>query len=187
MPDDPIVSGLDVKFGTLDFGIEPSGFDMNLDMSMTPSSTANIGLSKQSDHHHQQQQQQQHGLMSKMEQQYASNASAPQPPAPSSLPKPDSSLGGFSASSASASQQSMATTSTQVKSTNSPASYPYGTSYAPPGVNSASTQATTTGVSQPAGAYPSSSHTNAGTKAVQLRLFFSISTLYTLYSRRRVQ
>nr|CAH0112629.1 unnamed protein product [Daphnia galeata] len=32
MPDDPIVSGLDVKFGTLDFGIEPSGFDMNMDM-----------------------------------------------------------------------------------------------------------------------------------------------------------
>lgn len=160
MPDDPIVSGLDVKFGTLDFGIEPSGFDMGLDVSMTPSSTANINLPKQSDHHHQQQS---HGLvMSKMEQQYASSAPAPQPPAPSALPKPDSSLGGFSASSASATQQSLATTSTQVKSTNSPASYPYGTSYAPPGVNSASTQATTTGVSQPAGAYPSSSQTSAG-------------------------
>ena len=179
MPDDPIVAGLDVKFGTLDFGIEPSGFDMNIDVSMIPSSTANMNMSKQPDHHHQQQHQQhqqqqqqqqhqqqqqqqqsQHGLMAKMEQQYASNASAPQPPAPSALPKPDSSLGGFSASSASASQQSMATTSTQVKSTNSPASYPYGTSYAPPGVNSASTQATTTGVSQPAGAYPSSSQTS---------------------------
>lgn len=159
MPDDPIVSGLDVKFGTLDFGIEPSGFDMNLDVSMTPSSTANINLSKQANHHHQQPS---HGIMSKMEQQYANSASAPQPPAPSSLPKPDTSLGGFSASSAAASQQSMVTTSTQVKSTNSPASYPYGTSYAPPGVNSASSQASTTGVSQPAGAYPSSSQTSAG-------------------------
>lgn len=160
MPDDPIVSGLDVKFGTLDFGIEPSGFDMGIDVAMTPSSSANMG--KQSDHHHQQQQQQQsqHGLMSKIEQQYASSAPAPQPPAPSTLPKPDSSLGGFSVSSASAPQQSMATTATQVKSTNSPASYPYGTSYAPPGVNSASTQATTTGVPQPAGAYPTSNQTS---------------------------
>ncbi|KZS13958.1 Lingerer [Daphnia magna] len=182
MPDDPIVSGLDVKFGTLDFGIEPSGFDMGIDVAMTPSSTANINMGKQPDHHHQQQQQQhqqqqhqqhqqqqqqqqqhqqsQHGLMSKIEQQYASSAPTPQPPAPSTLPKPDSSLGGFSVSSASAPQQSMATTSTQVKSTNSPASYPYGTSYAPPGVNSASTQATTTGVSQPAGAYPTNSQTS---------------------------
>ena len=160
MPDDPIVSGLDVKFGTLDFGIEPSGFDMGLDVSMTPSSTTtNMAMSKQADHHHQQQS---HGIMSKMDQQYAPTASAPQPPAPSALPKPDSSLGGYNSSSAPASQQSMVTTSTQVKSTNSPASYPYGTSYAPPGVNSASTQATTTGVSQPAGAYPSSNQTNAG-------------------------
>lgn len=158
MPDDPIVAGLDVKFGTLDFGIEPSGFDMGLDISLTPSSTANMNMPKQPDHHHQQQS---HGLMSKIEQQYVSSASAPQPPAPSALPKPDSSLGGFSASSASATQQSMATTSTQVKSTNSPASYPYGTSYAPPGVNSVPTQAATTGVSQPAGAYPSS-QTSAG-------------------------
>lgn len=59
MPDDPIVSGLDVKFGTLDFGIEPSGFDMNMEVSMIPSSAANMSMSKQSDHHHQQQQQQQ--------------------------------------------------------------------------------------------------------------------------------
>ena len=57
MSDDPIVSGLDVEFGSPEFG--PSGFDINLDMSMTPlPSTATIGLSKQSYCHHQHQQQQ---------------------------------------------------------------------------------------------------------------------------------
>ena len=158
MPDDSLVSGLDVKFGTLDFGIEPSGFDIGLEMSRTPASTAtNNSLSKQ-DHH---QQQQQHGLMSKMDHQY-SNAPTVQPPAASSLPKPDSSLGGFSTTASSAGQ-SMSTSSAQVKPTNTPASYPYsGTTYAPPGVNIAASQASASSAPQPAGAYPSSSQTSAG-------------------------
>ena len=149
MPDEPLVAGLDVKFGTLDFGIETSGFEMNLDTSLTASAASSNVASKPLD-------QQQHSLMSKMEQ-YGSNASAPQPPAPSSLPKPDSSLGGFSSSSV---VPSMVTTASQVKSTNSPASYPYGTSYAPPGVNSSSSQSSASGTTQPAGAYPSSTQTS---------------------------
>jgi hypothetical protein len=164
MPDDPLVSGLDVKFGTLDFGIEPSGFDIGLDMSRAPASTAtNNSLSKQDHHHHQQQ----HGLMSKMDHQYG-NAPTVQPPAASSLPKPDSSLGGFSTTASSAGQ-SMSTSSAQVKPTNTPASYPYsGTTYAPPGVNIAASQASASGASQPAGAYPSSSQNSAGIKSSSL-------------------
>lgn len=174
MPDDPLVSGLDVKFGTLDFGIEPSGFEMGLDMSRTPASTASNNLSKQTDHHHHQQQQ--HGLMShaKMVDQYGSSAPTVQPPAASSLPKPDSTLGGFS-STASSAGQSMSTSSAQVKPTNTPASYPYsGTTYAPPGVNIASSQAATSGASQPAGAYPSNSQTSAGEHNYFFSLIFPV-------------
>lgn len=119
MPDDAVVSGLDVKFGTLDFGVEPSGFEINLDSQATSTTSA-----------------------LKNEPKIEYNAPA-QPPAASSLPKPDASLGGFST------QQS-----NQVKSTAT--SYPYGTSYVQPGVSTTSSQSQT---SQP-GAYPSQS--NAG-------------------------
>lgn len=151
MPDDPLVAGLDVKFGTLDFGIETSGFDINLDAPLAPTATSN-NSSKQSD--------QQHGLMSKMEQ-YGSNSTvAQQPPAPSSLPKPDSTMGGFSSSVPSAAS-SVVTAASQVKSATSPASYPYGgTSYAPPGVNSSASQSANSGAAQPAGAYPSTTQTS---------------------------
>ena len=66
MPDDSVVSGLDVKFGTLDFGIEPSGFDLALDVTstastMAPSSSAPLPSSdSQKPTQQQQQQQQQH-------------------------------------------------------------------------------------------------------------------------------
>lgn len=153
MPDDPLVAGLDVKFGTLDFGIETSGFDINLDAPLAPTASSNSS-SKQPD--------QQHGLMSKMEQ-YGSNSTvAQQPPAPSSLPKPDPAMGGFSSSVPSAAS-SLVTAASQVKSTTSPASYPYGgTSYAPPGVNSSASQSANSATAQPAGAYPSTTQTSGG-------------------------
>ena len=64
MPDDSVVSGLDVKFGTLDFGIEPSGFDLALDVTstastMAPSSSAPLPSSDSQKPTQQQQQQQQ--------------------------------------------------------------------------------------------------------------------------------
>lgn len=130
MPDDAAVAGLDVKFGTLDFGIEPSGFEIGLEAPSTSASGPKAEAGK------------------------AEYSGAPaQPPAASSLPKPDASLSGFvSASGQAQQQQSVAQTKTAT-----PASYPYGgASYAPP----TSAQATT---AQPAGAYPSSSQTSAGT------------------------
>jgi hypothetical protein len=56
----------------------------------------------------------------------------------------------------------MATAASQVKSTSGqqPASYPYGTSYAPPGVNSSASQSSSSGSTQPAGAYPSNTQTS---------------------------
>ena len=151
MPDDPLVAGLDVKFGTLDFGIETSGFDINLDAPLAPTASSN-NSSKQAD--------QQHGLMSKMEQ-YGSNSTvAQQPPAASSLPKPDPAMGGFTSSVPSAAP-SMVTAAPQAKPTPSPASYPYGvTSYAPPGVNSSASQSANSAAAQPAGAYPSTTQTS---------------------------
>jgi len=151
MPDDPLVAGLDVKFGTLDFGIESSGFEINLDAPLAPTASSN-NSSKQSE--------QQHGLMSKMEQ-YGNSSTVSQPPAPSALPKPDAAMGGFSSSVPSAAS-SMVTAASQAKATSSPASYPYGTSYAPPGVNSSASQSANSATAQPAGAYPSTTQTSGG-------------------------
>ena len=136
MPDDPAVSGLDVKFGTLDFGIEPSGFEISLEGPTTSTSVKT----------------------DKME--FGGSAAA-QPPAASSLPKPDASLGGFGATSAQQSQQQQQqSVGGQAKASGS-ATYAYGASYAQQtgGVSSAPAQTTT---AQPAGAYPSNSQTSAG-------------------------
>ena len=178
MPDDSLVSGLDVKFGTLDFGIEPSGFEIGLEVpSLAPSATGTCQSDQKQQQPQQQSQQQpptpqqqqppqpqpqqqsqQHGLMAKMDQ-YGNSGSASQPPAPSALPKPDSTLGAFTATVPSAAP-SMVTTTSQVKPTNSPASYPYGSGYTP-GV---STSTQPSAASQPAGAYPSTSQTSSSKK-----------------------
>ena len=189
MPDDP-VSGLDVKFGTLDFGIEPSGFDIGLDSSLNATvAAANCSVQAESQHQQQQQlqpqqqhqqhqhaqsqsqQQQSHGLMQKMDQYAGGSVSGAQqqPPAASALPKPDvSALGSFS-SSVAPSASPMVTSASQIKAAaSSAASYPYGAVYAPAAVNSTSGSSATCGggggaAQQPAGAYPSSSQqTSAG-------------------------